>query len=97
MMENEKQRAVHATDTDGKNISPTESSETKRNSPKVTMTKDEYHLATLGYEQTFIRSLGMLENWASTFTTMNFVNGIPVLFGYAMVCRIYVRSLCQKS
>ncbi|KAI7230885.1 hypothetical protein KC343_g1535 [Hortaea werneckii] len=48
------------------------------------MTKDEHHLATLGYKQVFIRSFGMFENWAATFTTMNFVSGLPVLFGFAM-------------
>lgn len=30
------------------------------------MTKDEHHLATLGYKQVFIRSFGMFENWAAT-------------------------------
>lgn len=68
------------------------------------MTKDEHHLATLGYKQVFIRSFGMFENWAATcksqalrlsgvdvsvdkvsrVTTMNFVSGLPVLFGFAM-------------
>lgn len=48
------------------------------------MTKDEYHLATLGYKQSFTRGLGLFENWAATFTTMNFVSGLPVLFGFAM-------------
>ncbi|KAI7478550.1 hypothetical protein KC351_g8116 [Hortaea werneckii] len=48
------------------------------------MTKDEHHLATLGYKQVFIRSFGMFEDWAATFTTMNFVSGLPVLFGFAM-------------
>ena len=28
--------------------------------------------------------------WAATFTTMNFVSGMPVLFGFAM----YVYALC---
>jgi len=51
----------------------------------VHMDKDEYHLATLGYKQSFIRGLGMFENWAATFTTMNYVSGIPVLFGFAMI------------
>jgi hypothetical protein len=32
------------------------------------MTHDEYHLATLGYKQTFLRGLGMFENWAAVFT-----------------------------
>jgi len=67
------------------------------------MSKDEHHLATLGYKQVFIRSFGMFENWAATCmfrlaslgsiralihhildTTMNFVSGMPVLFGFAM-------------
>ena len=26
-------------------------------------TKDEYHLATLGYKQEFFRGLGLFENW----------------------------------
>jgi len=51
---------------------------------QVTMTKDEYHLASLGYKQVFSRGLGMVENWAATFTTMNFVNGLPILFGWVM-------------
>jgi hypothetical protein len=41
----------------------------------VEMSKDEHHLATLGYRQVFIRSFGLFENWAATFTTMNFVSG----------------------
>ena len=44
-------------------------------------THDEYHLATLGYKQEFLRSLGLFESWAATFTSMNFASGIPVLFG----------------
>ena len=47
-------------------------------------TRDEYNLATLGYKQEFLRSLGLFENWAATFTSMNFVSGIPVLFGWVM-------------
>lgn len=31
-----------------------------------------------------MRHLGLFENWAATFTSMNFVSGIPVLFGWAM-------------
>lgn len=31
------------------------------------------------------RGLGLFENWAATFTSMNFVSGIPVLFGFVMV------------
>ena len=33
------------------------------------MSKDEHHLATLGYKQVFIRSFGMFENWAATFVS----------------------------
>ncbi|KAH8660140.1 amino acid or gaba permease [Xylariales sp. PMI_506] len=51
---------------------------------KTQMSGDEYKLATLGYKQEFIRSLGLFENWAATFTSMNFVSGIPVLFGWVM-------------
>ncbi|KIW91483.1 uncharacterized protein Z519_07449 [Cladophialophora bantiana CBS 173.52] len=50
----------------------------------VVLTHDEYHLATLGYKQEFIRSLGFFESWSSTFTSMNFISGIPVLFGWVM-------------
>ena len=31
------------------------------------MSKDEHLLATLGYRQVFIRSMGLFENWAATF------------------------------
>jgi hypothetical protein len=48
------------------------------------LTHDEYHLATLGYKQEFVRCLGLFESFASTFTSMNFVSGIPVLFGWVM-------------
>jgi hypothetical protein len=48
------------------------------------LSHDEYHLATLGYKQEFLRSLGFFESWAATFTSMNFVSGIPVLFGFVM-------------
>lgn len=41
---------------------------------RKTMTKDEHHLASLGYRQAFIRSLSIVETWAATFTTMNFVS-----------------------
>ena len=50
----------------------------------VILTHDEYHLATLGYKQELIRSLGFFESWAATFTSMNFISGIPVLFGWVM-------------
>lgn len=58
-------------------------SERPRNQIKL-MTKDEYHLATLGYRQVLIRGLGLFENWAATFTTMNFVSGMPILLGFAL-------------
>lgn len=62
------------------------------------MTKDEYHLASLGYKQSFIRSLGILENWAATFTTMNFVSGMPQLFGFVMVrVLLPILSLCPSG
>jgi amino acid transporter len=48
------------------------------------MSKDEQALAKLGYRQEFFRHLGLFENWAATFTSMNFVSGIPVLFGWVM-------------
>jgi len=48
------------------------------------LTHDEYHLATLGYKQEFVRCLGLFESWAATFTSMNFISGIPVLFGWVM-------------
>ncbi|KAI1615021.1 amino acid or gaba permease [Exophiala viscosa] len=50
----------------------------------LVLTHDEYHLATLGYKQEFLRSLGFFESWAATFTSMNFISGIPVLFGWVM-------------
>ncbi|TVY45160.1 Thiamine transporter [Lachnellula occidentalis] len=51
---------------------------------KTVLTQDEYQLAQLGYKQEFFRSLGLFENWAATFTSMNFASGIPVLFGFVM-------------
>lgn len=51
---------------------------------KHVFTQDEYELAKLGYKQEFKRGLGLFENWAATFTSMNFASGIPVLFGFAM-------------
>ena len=53
-------------------------------SPGIILTHDEYHLATLGYKQEFHRFFGFFESWAATFSTMNFVSGIPVLFGWVM-------------
>ncbi|KKY16223.1 putative thiamine transporter thi9 [Phaeomoniella chlamydospora] len=49
-----------------------------------TWTKDEWTLAKLGYKQELVRGLGLFEGWASIFTSMNFVSGIPVLFGWVM-------------
>lgn len=46
--------------------------------------QDELRLAQLGYKQEFYRKLGFFENWAATFTSMNFISGIPVLFAFAM-------------
>ncbi|KAF2094214.1 amino acid or gaba permease [Rhizodiscina lignyota] len=51
---------------------------------KVLMNKDELLLAQLGYKQEFYRKLGFFENWAATFSSMNFISGIPVLFAFAM-------------
>lgn len=50
----------------------------------VVFSRDEYQLATLGYKQEFLRTLGLFESWAATFSTMNFVSGIPGLFGWVM-------------
>ncbi|KAK3938979.1 amino acid/polyamine transporter I [Diplogelasinospora grovesii] len=50
----------------------------------MSMSRDEQQLAKLGYRQEFFRRLGLFENWAATFTSMNFISGIPVLFGWAM-------------
>ena len=51
---------------------------------KRILTHDEYHLATLGYRQEFLRSLGFFESWAAVLTSMNFVSGIPVLFYFVL-------------
>lgn len=51
---------------------------------KNVFSTDEYQLAKLGYKQEFFRGLGLFENWAATFTSMNFASGIPVLFGWVM-------------
>lgn len=32
----------------------------------------------------FFRHLGFFENWAATYIAMNFVSGMPVMFGFAM-------------
>jgi Amino acid permease len=48
------------------------------------LSDDKYHLATLSYKQEFLRSLGFFESWAATFTSVNFMSGIPVLFGFVM-------------
>lgn len=32
----------------------------------------------------FFRHLGLFESWAATYITVNFVSGIPILFGFAM-------------
>lgn len=36
------------------------------------------------YKQEFIRHLGIFESWAATFSSMNFISGIPGLFGWIM-------------
>ncbi|PPJ54315.1 hypothetical protein CBER1_06134 [Cercospora berteroae] len=46
---------------------------------------DEEVLASLGYKQELKRGLGLFENWAATFACMNFVSGLPILFGWVMV------------
>jgi hypothetical protein len=71
------------------NPSPTDTISVKdgtitTDAPGLVLTHDEYHLATLGYKQEFTRSLGLFESLASTFTSMNFISGIPVLFGWVM-------------
>ena len=75
-----------STQTDIKHSSsdPPSINETHSKDVGVVLTHDEYHLATLGYKQEFIRSLGFFESWAATFTSMNFISGIPVLFGWVM-------------
>ncbi|KAL1880073.1 hypothetical protein Daus18300_001436 [Diaporthe australafricana] len=50
----------------------------------MVLSKDEQHLAKLGYKQEFFRHLGLFESWSATYITMNFVSGLPVLFGFAM-------------
>ena len=60
-----------------------EMSERSTNEIKL-MTKDEYHLATLGYRRVLVSGLGLFENWVATFTTMNFVSGMPILLGFAL-------------
>jgi hypothetical protein len=65
--------------------SPLTTEEGRQKNIGTILTHDEYHLATLGYRQEFIRSLGFFESWAATFTSMNFASGIPVLFGWVMV------------
>ena len=34
------------------------------------MSRDEHHLAVLGYRQVFTRTLGLFENWAATFVRL---------------------------
>ena len=49
-------------------VKVTKSKEKSQSSVEVKeMSKDEHHLATLGYKQVFIRSFGFFENWAATF------------------------------
>jgi hypothetical protein len=42
---------------------PMAETETEYVTSKQVFTKDEYHLATLGYKQEFFRGLGLFENW----------------------------------
>lgn len=37
-----------------------------------------------GHRTEFFRHLGFFENWSATYISMNFVSGMPVLFGFAM-------------
>lgn len=49
------------------------------------MSRDDEMLARMGYKQELNRGLGLFENWAATFACMNFVSGMPVLFGWVMM------------
>ncbi|KAI4192001.1 MAG: hypothetical protein LQ348_003307 [Seirophora lacunosa] len=65
------------------------------------MSQDEGLLARLGYKQELNRGLGLFETWAATFAVlehvtnpvattdqmqcMNFVSGMPILFGFVMM------------
>ncbi|PHH92371.1 hypothetical protein CDD83_7653 [Cordyceps sp. RAO-2017] len=49
------------------------------------VSKDDELLARLGYKRELNRGLGLFENWAATFSCMNFVSGMPVLFGWVMM------------
>lgn len=70
MAEDHDEKATSVTTT----AHPTaEMSERSTNEIKL-MTKDEYHLATLGYRQVLVRGLGLFEN---------FVSGMPILLGFA--------------
>ncbi|KAK5449690.1 hypothetical protein LTS15_008765 [Exophiala xenobiotica] len=76
-------------DVKNTNPSPTDTLSVKdgtitTDAPGLVLTHDEYHLATLGYKQEFVRCLGLFESIAATFTSMNFISGIPVLFGWVM-------------
>ncbi|RFU24990.1 hypothetical protein B7463_g11350, partial [Scytalidium lignicola] len=53
--------------------------------PTQAMSEDEQLLARLGYKQELNRGLGLFENWAATFSCMNFVSGMPILFGWVMM------------
>jgi hypothetical protein len=80
-----KQKPAAHSKLDNVSSSETPSIEEGRLSPEGhVLTHDEYHLATLGYKQEFLRSLGFFESWPATFTSMNFASGIPVLFGFVM-------------
>ncbi|KAL9583699.1 MAG: hypothetical protein Q9203_004967 [Teloschistes exilis] len=55
------------------------------NTSTPSMSTDEGVLARMGYEQELNRGLGLFENWAATFACMNFVSGMPILFGFVMM------------
>ncbi|KAL1302436.1 hypothetical protein AAFC00_002829 [Neodothiora populina] len=70
---------------------PTATTETKSGSDndrpvtsKNGMTSDEYQLATLGYKQVFVRNFTFIENLAVSYSSMNFVNALVIMFGFAM-------------
>lgn len=52
-------------------ISPAASTSAGVEAGKTYLNEDEAHLASLGYKQEFHRHLGMFENWAATFSSMN--------------------------
>ncbi|PHH63091.1 hypothetical protein CDD81_6336 [Ophiocordyceps australis] len=63
---------------------PDEALRSERDASQV-ISRDDELLATLGYKRELNRGLGLFENWAATFSCMNFVSGMPVLFGWVMM------------